>query len=78
MTWHEQQRHYAETLTDDEFRKAGFTGAARHHPRSENGFRWFCQWNGCDPEKAPPAWRFASNVFMLEYCERRAREEGTS
>lgn len=72
MTWDEQQRGLASSLTDEEFRKAGFSGHARHHPRSERGFLWLCAWNGIKPDLAPPTWRFASNEWMLDYCERQA------
>jgi hypothetical protein len=62
-------------VTDEELRQAGFTAAARNYPRSEEGFRWICKFNGVPPEIAPRAWRYASNQYMWEYAERKAVED---
>lgn len=60
---------------DKELRIAGFTSAAKNFPLSETGFRWICKFNGVPPEKAPRAWRYAPNQYMLEYVERKATED---
>jgi hypothetical protein len=51
-------------LTDEEFRKTGFTGDARKFPLSQKGFEWLCRFNGLKPEQAPRTWRFAPNQYM--------------
>lgn len=62
------------TPTPEDFRAAGFTADAINYPRTEAGFLWLCKFNGCPPEKAPRAWRYASSKGMLEQVERLARE----
>ncbi len=74
MEWDDEQALLARTLTDDEFRATGFTGAARQYPRSLRGFRWICEFNGATTDNAPKTWRFASNKYMLDYVEAKADE----
>lgn len=64
------------TPTPEEFRAAGFTAAAIDFPMSERAFLWLCQFNGCKPDQAPRAWRYAPNPYMQNYCDRKAEEEG--
>lgn len=47
-----------EDVTDEQFREAGFTAAAREHPRDELSLILLCAFNGVDPKLAPPAWWF--------------------
>lgn len=61
--------------TEAEFRAAGFTDAARAFPLSERAGRWLARFNGVPYERMPPAWHFAPNAYMLEYCEARAGAE---
>lgn len=62
-------------VTDEQFRLAGFTPAARNYLRTERGFLWLCKFNGVPPEIAPKAWRYASNPYMWEYVEGKAKDE---
>lgn len=62
-------------VLDEEFRAAGFTGAARNYPLNDEGFAWLCAFNGIAPEQAPRAWRYAPNAYMKEYIEQKAREQ---
>lgn len=59
--------------TDEEFRQAGFTGAARRYPLSEAGKNWICRFNGITRQIMPRAWGYAPNPYMLEYIESRAK-----
>lgn len=59
-------------VTDDQLRAAGFTAASRQFPRSEASARWIAWFNGISLDQMPAAWCYASNAWMLEYCEQKA------
>lgn len=59
--------------TDQDFRNAGVTGAARNYPLTPAGQRWLAEWNGTTVEKMPDAWRYAPNPAMRDKIERSAK-----
>lgn len=61
------ERRQDGTPTDEEFRKTGYTAAARNYPLGEEAFRRKCAFNGVDPSVAPTTWRYAPNRYFWEY-----------
>lgn len=51
-------------------RDAGFTEEALHYPRSEEGLIALCAFNGINPDRAPPGWRYWPNPQMKAAWER--------
>lgn len=64
--------------TDQDFRAAGYTAAARDYPLSKRACRWIAAWNNVPFERLPPAWRYAPNAGIFVYIERRAAAEESS
>lgn len=62
----------APPATDEQFRGAGYTSAARLYPLSEAGARWVAEFNGIPFVKIPAAWCYAPNHGMLKYVEEKA------
>lgn len=55
--------------TDEDFRAAGFTAAARDYPLSHAATDWLAAYNGVPLERLPAAWRYAPNADMRAWIE---------
>lgn len=60
--------------TDEQFRVAGYTAAARQYPLSEDGARWIAAFNGIPFDKIPAAWCYAPNAGMRKYVEGKSSD----
>lgn len=59
-------------LTEEDFRKIGFSETAQFYPRDDLAFAMVCAFCGYDPDKAPAALRFFPNESTMKAWQRVA------
>jgi uncharacterized protein YhdP len=71
MSWVCALSAIAEVMAEAHYvREAGFTTDALRYPRSPDGLKALCAFNGISPENAPRGWRYWPNSQMQKAWER--------